>query len=87
MKLTEQMYRRRLAQFPEPIQVIAEKNSLVQRVVGMYAHGQILTLEEALCRMVVELSSDWDARTRELFELHGRLTFPAIIPPERKGEA
>lgn len=74
MSPRDAIVRRRFEEFPQPIQEIGHHNPFVRRVMDMYAHGQIVTFEEALCQMIVELSTDREKRTRELMDLHMRAT-------------
>lgn len=55
-EMNEQDRRRRIAEFPDPVRVLGYHHPLVKSVMDSYAHGAIITKEEALCRMVVELA-------------------------------
>jgi hypothetical protein len=75
----EIMRRNRMREFPQHIQQIAMQNPLIYQIVTAYAVGQILTREEALCQMVVQMSKDWDALQqkayRDLMHLHSMEIF------------
>lgn len=55
----------RMAEFAAPIRNLAQQNALIRRIVECYAHGDIITREEALCRMVVELARDWEKSRKD----------------------
>lgn len=55
----------RMAEFPGPIQNLAQQNPLIRSIVECYAHGTIITREEALCRMVMELSRNWEKQRKD----------------------
>lgn len=52
-------YEKRLREFDGPIARIAMNNPCVNRIVGLYATGEIVTREEALSQMVVHLAKDF----------------------------
>jgi len=53
----EHARRNRMAEFNGPINDIALDNPIVARMIDCYAHGQIVTREEALSQMVVALAN------------------------------
>lgn len=59
-ELTRVQMMQRMAEFATPIQNLAQQNALIHRICECYAHGDIITREEALCRMIVELARDWE---------------------------
>ena len=76
---TEQI-RRRIGDFPEPVRDLRYTHPIVQRITDMYAHGQIITLDEALCQMVVAIASDAELSRKREMDLMMRSTLPAIYP-------
>lgn len=61
--MTREHYLHRLHEFPHEIRTLAETNTIIHRVIEEYAHGAIITREEALCRMIIIL-----ARSQQKFE-------------------
>lgn len=57
--MSQWQYEQRVSRLPEPIREIAVNNALVHRIVTQFGRGDICTLEEALCQMVLHLSNDW----------------------------
>jgi hypothetical protein len=58
MKIDRMEYERRMNEFRGPIQIVAFQNPIVHRIVEMYAHGEIITKEEALSKMIVLLAEN-----------------------------
>ena len=56
-EMNEQDRRRRIAEFPDPVRVLGYHHPVVKAVMDSYAAGGIITKEEALCRMIVELAN------------------------------
>lgn len=74
-------YEKRFRDFPEPIQELFQESPVVARVIQLYAHGDIITKEEALCRMVIELSKDVEHARRNMIEMMSRSAIPGIVYP------
>ena len=68
--LPEPVYRQRHSEFPDPIMQLAMYNPLIHRIIDQYAHGEILTREEALCQMVVNLANQNNDMEKNLMELN-----------------
>lgn len=54
-------WERRVSEFPDRIRELSLDNVLVHQIIEMYASGQIITIKEAMCQMVVGLAQDWKA--------------------------
>ena len=54
--MTQYEIQNRYREFEEPIRDLAMDHPIVKRIIDMYAHGDIMCYEEAMCRMVVELA-------------------------------
>jgi hypothetical protein len=72
--VNQEDYRQLISGFPFKIQMLARNNAAVDKCLKMYATGQIITREEALCQMIVMLADDWDVRTKELFKMNQMMT-------------
>ena len=76
---------RRYAEFPDPVRVLGYEIVRVKQVMDAYAHGGIITMQEALCRMVVELATDTESQRKQMIDLMQRSTFPPMpITPMAK---
>ena len=73
---------RRMREFPDAIQRLSLDNSLIRRLMEMYAHESILTKEEALCQMVVEMAKNWNAIRKDYEQV--MLTSIAMQPRPRE---
>ena len=78
MQLKYEEQQRRYAEFPDPVRVLGYEVPRVRRIMDMYAHGEIITLQEALCRMVVELATDTESQRKQMIDLMQRSTFPPV---------
>lgn len=78
--MSEEQYCACIDRLPEPIRDIGTRNPLIYRICQEYATGHILTLEEALCQMVVHLDRDWDAQRRRAYELAMLQAVPIMVP-------
>jgi len=56
----------RLAELPAPLRKLYDNNTVVNNIWKLYAHGGIITREEAFLQMIVLLGSDYD----NLFKKH-----------------
>lgn len=45
---------------PEPIRNISQDNAIVHDVLNRFVIGQIITKEEALCQVILALSTNWE---------------------------
>ena len=61
-------YEKRLREFDGPLARVAMNNPCVHRIVKLYATGEIVTREEALSQMVVQLAKNWDEAMKASFE-------------------
>lgn len=82
-----ELHYRRRQDFSILIMAVARHNPLVNRIVDAYCHGDIITMDEALCRMVVALDQNWAAVHKKYFDaamnLQGHLMSTApLIKPE-----
>jgi hypothetical protein len=59
-RLTQSLYLARFHQFDGPIGDLYHTNPVVHRIIQMYVQGQIVTKEEALSQMVIDLAQNWD---------------------------
>jgi len=75
-------YYNRLDRIPEPIREIGQTNPAVSRICTEFAQGSIVTLDEALCQMVVLLARDWTEQQRKMYELVMLNTQPQILSPK-----
>lgn len=66
--MNEMIARERYNRFQELLSLTNE-NVIVRKIVSAYANGDIVTVEEALSRMVVYLCTDWSEQQRRMFEL------------------
>ena len=51
--------RERSMEIPRLIYDLALNNAVLYRIIQEFIHENIITKEEMLCRMIVELSRDW----------------------------
>jgi hypothetical protein len=79
--MNEQDYFYRRRQFDELTQKLGREDIIVHRVIEAYAHGSIVTKEEALCQMVVYLSHDWKREQDKYMEIIRTNVFPQTIRP------
>lgn len=79
MKLPREVMEARYREFGPQIQEIALRNSLVKQIIDMYVYGDIITHEECLCRMVVELANSWDKSMDEIVKLHLHFSHPSQL--------
>ena len=75
MQLSPIEIRSRYEDFPTPIRVIGQNVPVVRMVLDLYAHGQIVTREEALCQMIVELSKVSNQAEIKMMELAAKGIF------------
>lgn len=73
--MDEHQFHQRLRDFSGPISDAAMANPVINRVIKEYAHGAIITKEEALSRMVVLLAADWSARSEQAYRAYESLSF------------
>lgn len=73
MTMTERDYHQRLDDLPHPIRELRTRNIIVNKVAEAYLHGHIITLEEAMWRMVVELATSGEAQHERLINLMQRM--------------
>ncbi len=66
--ISEALYRRRRRDFEGPIHEIGIHEPIVHRILMRYAKGEIVTKEEALSQMVVDLARNLDRRTEMLIK-------------------
>lgn len=80
--MNERDYYARLDKVPEPIKHIGLNNPLVSRLITEFCAGNIITLDEMLCQMIVGLSKGWDEHRKRIYELAASSTFPMFTPPK-----
>jgi hypothetical protein len=78
MQLRHEEIQRRYAEFPDPVRVLGYEIVRVKQIMDAYAHGGIITMQEALCRMVVELATDTESQRKQMIHMMERSTF--IMP-------
>jgi len=78
MQLQHEEIQRRYAEFPDPVRVLGYEIVRVKQIMDAYAHGGIITMQEALCRMVVELATDTESQRKQMIHMIERSTF--IMP-------
>lgn len=78
--MNKQIYSERLMSIPRPIYDIALNNAAVNNIMAMYANGDIITLEEMLCQMIVRLAKDETWYRREMMDLIAATSRPPFIP-------
>lgn len=81
--MNRDLYHERLNQFPKQITDLYGDDPIIHSVLEAYAHGGIITKEEALYRMVVELSRTTDSYKKDLIrqvQLAGIAAFPVVNP-------
>jgi hypothetical protein len=59
-----------MTEIPSPIYRLGSRNPIIQRIIDMYAHGEIITKEEALCQMIVSLATIESSMMDELVKYH-----------------
>lgn len=84
MNLPREQIHRRFAEFPDPVRLLGYDNAVVRRIVDMFAQGEIITLQEALCKMIVALANESDSHKQSIVDLMRRSTFPSNYVPEPK---
>lgn len=67
--ISERLYRSRLRDIPEPIAIIGRDNALVAQIIEAYGTCGIVTLEEALCQMVIGLNRNWEWESKRYYEV------------------
>lgn len=67
-------HERMLAEFPEIIHELRQRNAAVDRCIEMYLSGQILTKEECLYQMIKLLETDWNKMREHAMEQYMHLT-------------
>lgn len=83
MPLSDWTIQQRLATIPDPIREIGRENIIVRNMIDRYVHGDIMTLEEALCQMVRLLADDWQRQMDGLVKAAKQMPSSFIVP-ERK---
>ena len=66
MNLRHEEKQRRFSEFPDPVRLPAYNVPRVREIIEMYACGEIITMQEALCRMVVELATDTETLRKQM---------------------
>lgn len=84
MNLPREQIHRRFAEFPDPVRLLGYDNVIVHRIMDMFAQGEIITLQEALCKMIVALASESDSHKQGIVDLMSRSAFPYNYVPEPK---
>lgn len=74
-------YLTRARHFEGPIQRLADHNPLVHAIIEHYARGQIVTKEEALSQMVVQLGQACSTTQAQYVDLIRRSCLPPVILP------
>ena len=81
MQLTQEQIRSRYYEFPDAIKQIGHSVPVVRMVMDEYAHGNIITMHEALARMVVELANRSELAFSKLVKMCEKMPNPATIMP------
>ena len=83
MNLRYEEKQRRFSEFPDPVRLLAYNVPRVREIIEMYACGEIITMQEALCRMVVELATDTESQRKQMIDMMQRSTLaPVPITPK-----
>jgi hypothetical protein len=61
---------------PEDIRQLGDTNPLVRLILDRFISGDIVTLEECLCQIIVHLCANWDQLQRRSFEQAMSMTLP-----------
>lgn len=67
-QMSREIYRERINQFPRQIVDLSNDNPIIHTVLQAFAHGAIITKEEALYRMVIELARTSDSYKNDLIK-------------------
>lgn len=76
--MTREQQDLRWRDIPTPIRNIGMSNPLVYDLCNRYVAGQIITLEELLCQIIVGLNTDWDKQKHDYLDLMQRVTAPGM---------
>ena len=49
-------------------------NIIIDRIIAAYLDGQIITKEEMLCRMFIELSENWELKAKQAWHTYEQIT-------------
>lgn len=71
----------RAREFRGPVEDAAIHNPVIYAIIQAYVHGRIVTREEALSQMVVQLSRDWREEQQRCFDMVMKNAGPGIIKP------
>lgn len=86
MRMTAAMTRNEMSarfdEFPGPIRALGYQLPKVARIMDMYARGDIITLQEALCKMVVELGTETESQRKQMMDWMNSHAFTTIIPAQ-----
>jgi hypothetical protein len=74
--MTQEEIRKRYEDFPEPVRILGRKSPQVNRVMQMYVHCDIITMQEALCKMVTELAATVEEQQKQVYNLAQRAACP-----------
>lgn len=69
----------RLGEFNGPIAVAALDNPEIKQIADLYAKGEIVTKEEALCQMVLALAKSLQRSREELLKIVNSSLFPPFV--------
>jgi hypothetical protein len=72
-------YYNRTREFCGPVEDAATDNPVIYAIIQAYAHGLIVTREEALSQMVVHLSRDWQEEQKRSVEMAAKFATPMTI--------
>lgn len=72
----------RTESIPYQIRQIGLDNPLIRRIEEMFISGQIITKEEMLCQMIVQLASNWESQRKEYEKLILMTNLPVFTAPK-----
>jgi hypothetical protein len=81
MHESEMLYRSRIGEVSELVCVAARTDPIIHKLLEQYGRGIIVTKEEMLCRMVLELAEQTESQRWRLIEAAQRATQIAIAVP------
>ncbi len=82
MTLTNDQQLRRIGELPDHVRILAYEHPCISKAINDYAQGYIMTLPEAMCRIVVLLAVELDEyKLRERAGLQAGSIPPTVSRP------
>lgn len=81
---TSERYERqyRYHEIPGPIRDLQHKNIVINRLIGEFVSGHIVTKEELLCQLVIHLARDWNEEYNRLVDMMQKGIGPTSLTPK-----